>query len=139
MVIRHFLPGVGRLLRGLQSRKEDFSAGANDPISGFCGLAARSATGSRIRAAAKKYNIKIGEKSGPPSVEKKAFVRWSKAKHQAPKAWWDKMKKKIKKNNKKYSDERVNETVGEIWYNRLSDKKRKEIYKRHGKTKSPNK
>jgi hypothetical protein len=48
------------------------------------------------------------------------------------------MVKEVKKGNKDYSEERVNETVGEIWYNRLSDKKREEIYKRHGKKKSPN-
>jgi len=49
------------------------------------------------------------------------------------------MKKEIKKGSSDYSSERVNETVGNIWYNELSDAKRKEIYKRYGKTKSPNK
>jgi len=49
------------------------------------------------------------------------------------------MIKKIKKNNSDYSEERVNETVGEIWYNKLSDAKRKKIYKRYGETKDPNK
>jgi hypothetical protein len=48
------------------------------------------------------------------------------------------MVRKIKKGNPKYSEERVRETVGNIWYNRLKDKKRVEIYKRHGKKKSPN-
>ena len=49
------------------------------------------------------------------------------------------MVRKIKKNNSDYSEERVSETVGDIWYNNLSDAKRKKIYKRHGKTKDPNK
>lgn len=49
------------------------------------------------------------------------------------------MRKDIKKNSPDYSDKRVNEVVGDIWYNNLSDAKREEIYKRHGKTKSPNK
>jgi hypothetical protein len=49
------------------------------------------------------------------------------------------MKKEIKENDKDYTDEVVNEIVGDIWYNKLKDKKRSEIYKRHGKKKSPNK
>jgi len=48
------------------------------------------------------------------------------------------MSKEIKKNNKDYSKERIRETVGDIWYNKLSNSKRSEIYKRHGKSKSPN-
>lgn len=61
------------------------------------------------------------------------------AKHRAPKRWFNKMKKIIKKENPDYSEERVNATVGDIWYNELSDKKRVEIYKRYGETKNPNK
>lgn len=67
------------------------------------------------------------------------MVKVAKAKHQAPKKWWDKMVKEVSEGNEDYSEERVNETVGEIWYNKLSDEKRSEIYKRHGETKSPNK
>ena len=67
------------------------------------------------------------------------IVKTAKAKHRAPKKWWDKMVKEVKSENKDYSEERVNETVGEIWYNNLSDEKREEIYKRHGEKKNPNK
>lgn len=63
----------------------------------------------------------------------------AKAKHRPPKKWFDKMKKEIKKGNPKYSEERVNQTIGDIWYNNLSDEKRREIYKRHGEKKDPNK
>ena len=51
------------------------------------------------------------------------------------------MKRSVKKGKsaKKYSDERINETIGHIWYHMLDDKKRKEIYKRYGETKDPNK
>lgn len=67
------------------------------------------------------------------------LLKESKAKHRPPKKWFNKMKKKIKKQNKDYSLETLNEIVGNIWYNRLSDKKRQQIYNRHGKSKSPNK
>lgn len=51
------------------------------------------------------------------------------------------MKKDVQKGNKqkKYPKEALNQIVGDIWYNNLSDSKREEIYKRHGKKKSPNK
>jgi len=56
---------------------------------------------------------------------------------QPPKEWWDKMYKKIKKGNPKYDDEKIRETVGNIWYNDLSDSKRKEILQREkGKKKT---
>ncbi len=61
------------------------------------------------------------------------------AEHKAPKKWWDEQAAKIKKKNPDYSAKRVSEIVGDIWDNELSDAKRSEIYKRHGKTKSPNK
>lgn len=51
-----------------------------------------------------------------------------------PKAWWEKMKKKIKKNNPSYSDEQVRKTIGNIWYNKLSKSKRSELRKKEGKT-----
>jgi hypothetical protein len=41
------------------------------------------------------------------------------------------MKKEIKKNNPDYSAKRVNEIVGDIWDNELSDKKRAEIKKEY--------
>jgi hypothetical protein len=49
------------------------------------------------------------------------------------------MKADIKKKNPDYSAKRVSEIVGDIWDNELSDAKRKKIYERAGKTKSPNK
>lgn len=52
------------------------------------------------------------------------------------------MKKEVqkgRKGKKKYSDEELGGIIGEIWYNRLKDKKRKTIYNRHGKSKDPNK
>lgn len=61
------------------------------------------------------------------------------AKHKAPKGWFDKMKKDIKKENPKYSEKQINATVGNIWDNELSDKERIKIYKEYGKTKNPNK
>lgn len=41
------------------------------------------------------------------------------------------MTKDIKKSSPDYSDKRVRETVGEIWFNNLSEKKRQEILKRY--------
>jgi hypothetical protein len=54
-----------------------------------------------------------------------------------PKAWFAKMKKKIKKNNPKYTDEMVRKTVGDIWYHNLTKGKKSEIRKREGKTYGP--
>lgn len=50
-----------------------------------------------------------------------------------PKKWWNKMVKEISKGNPDYSEERVNKTIGDIWYNNLTDEKRKEIREREGK------
>lgn len=50
-----------------------------------------------------------------------------------PKKWWDKMEKEIKKNSPDYSEERVAKTIGDIWFNNLTEKKRKEIAKRDRK------
>lgn len=60
------------------------------------------------------------------------------AKHKAPKEWFDKMKKDVKKKNPDWDNKRVSEVVGDIWDNELSDKKREQIYNRAGKKKSPN-
>jgi hypothetical protein len=50
-----------------------------------------------------------------------------------PKDWWDKMYKEVKEGNPSYSDETVRETVGDIWYNKMSPgKKRKEVKKEKG-------
>lgn len=45
------------------------------------------------------------------------------------------MKADVKKKNPDYSAKRINEIVGDIWDNELSDKKREQIYKRYGKKK----
>ena len=50
-----------------------------------------------------------------------------------PKKWWDKMYKKVKKNNPNYSDEQIRKTIGKIWYQRLRKPKKSEIRKREGK------
>jgi hypothetical protein len=50
----------------------------------------------------------------------------------APKRWWNKMIKQIKKKNADYSAEQVRATVGKIWSN-LSDSKKSEIRGREGK------
>lgn len=78
---------------------------------------------------AKKYKTWHGKGEKPPKG----------AAHKAPKGWFDEMKDKVKKKNPDYSAKRINEIVGDIWDNKLSDAEREKIYKRHGKTKSPNK
>jgi hypothetical protein len=48
-----------------------------------------------------------------------------------PKAWFDKMEKDVKKKNPDYSDEQVRKTVGNIWYNKLSQYRRDKLTKKH--------
>jgi hypothetical protein len=48
-----------------------------------------------------------------------------------PKAWWDKMEKEISSKNPDYSDEQIKKTVGNIWYNELSQYRRNELTKKH--------
>lgn len=68
-----------------------------------------------------KYKTHEGKDEKPPEgAEKKA-----------PKEWFDKMKKDVEKENPDYSAKRINEVVGDIWDNELSDKKRSEIVKRY--------
>lgn len=43
------------------------------------------------------------------------------------------MKKEIKKNSPEYSEERVAKTIGDIWFNNLTETKRKQIAKRDRK------
>lgn len=50
-----------------------------------------------------------------------------------PKKWWDKMAKEIKEGSPDYSEERVAQTIGDIWFNNLTEKKRKEISDRDRK------
>jgi len=80
-------------------------------------------------------------------AEKKKFKTWKGkvekppkgAAHKAPKEWFDKTKEDVKKKNPDYSAKRINEIVGDIWDNELTDATREQIYKRYGKKKSPNK
>jgi len=50
-----------------------------------------------------------------------------------PKKWWDELYRDIKKGNPGYSDKQVKATVGNIWYD-LSTSKKKEIRGREGKS-----
>jgi hypothetical protein len=50
-----------------------------------------------------------------------------------PSEWVEKITNKIRKGNSGYSEERVRETMGDIWYNNLTAAKRKEIRERYGK------
>jgi hypothetical protein len=45
-----------------------------------------------------------------------------------PKKWWDKMVKHLKQY--KYSNEQIDNIIGDIWYHQLSESKRKEIKNR---------
>jgi len=42
------------------------------------------------------------------------------------------MVKEIEEGSPDYSEERVSETIGDIWFNNLTDAKRKEIINRDG-------
>lgn len=70
-----------------------------------------------------KYKTHKGKKEKEPKG----------AEHKAPKEWWDQMVEDIKKKNPDYSKKRVNEIIGDIWDNELTDKKRKSIYKKYEK------
>lgn len=52
---------------------------------------------------------------------------------QPPKKWFKEMQKEVKQNNPDYTAEQVRKTVGDIWYHKLSEKKKKEIREREGK------
>lgn len=54
-----------------------------------------------------------------------------------PKKWFDKMYKNVHKGNPDYSDQRVRDTIGSVWYHNLSKGKRKEIRGREGKKYAP--
>lgn len=54
-----------------------------------------------------------------------------------PKKWADEKLKEIKKGNPSYSEEQVHDTMGDIWYHKLDDAKRKEIRHREGKDYGP--
>ena len=61
------------------------------------------------------------------------------AMHKAPKAWFKEQLGKVMKSNPKYSKERAEKVVGDLWDNKLTDAKRKSIYERFKKHKDPNK
>lgn len=48
-----------------------------------------------------------------------------------PKDWWNKMEGEVKKDNPDYSDEQVKKTIGDIWYNKLSQYRRNQLTKKH--------
>lgn len=50
-----------------------------------------------------------------------------------PKGWWDKMYSDVKKKNPSYSEDQVSKTIGNIWFNELSNYRRNEIKKRYYK------
>ena len=50
-----------------------------------------------------------------------------------PKEWFAEMTDEIRKGNPSYSEKRIRQTIGDIWYNQLTDAKRKEIRERYGK------
>lgn len=110
---------------------EDLISLANDmDVAGLVDTA--NSLDELVKAAAKKkteYKTFKGKGEKPPAG----------AKHKAPKGWFDKMKKDLKKKNPDYSAKRISEIIGDIWDNELTDAKRKSVYKRYGKTKSPNK
>lgn len=54
-----------------------------------------------------------------------------------PKKWFNTMHTKIKKSMPKYSEDKINATIGDIWYNKLDNSKRAEIRKREGKKYGP--
>jgi len=61
----------------------------------------------------------------------KEAIKKKKEPKKPPKKWWDKMVKEIKKANPDYSEERVSRTIGDIWFNNIKEKKRKEILKKY--------
>lgn len=46
---------------------------------------------------------------------------------QPPKGWWEMMKKKIKSQSPEYDSATVDKVVGDIWYNKMDSKKKKEV------------
>ena len=46
-----------------------------------------------------------------------------------PKEWWDNMSRQVKRNNPEYSAEVVDKVVGNIWYNKMSPSKKKDVTK----------
>jgi DNA-binding ferritin-like protein len=55
----------------------------------------------------------------------------------APKKWFDKMVKEVMSKNPKYTKEQAATTVGDLWDNKLTPAKRKDIFKQYGKKGDP--
>lgn len=84
--------------------------------------------GMIVEAAKTKYKTWKGPGEKPPAG----------AAHKAPKGWWDKMEKDLKKKNPDYSAKRISEILGDIWDNQLTHAKRTRIFKQYGKKGEPN-
>lgn len=63
-------------------------------------------------------------------VIRNVLAKLGRKKKQAPKKWWNKMVRDIKENNPEYSEEQVDATVGDIWYNKVSPKVKTKILKK---------
>lgn len=50
-----------------------------------------------------------------------------------PKPWMDEAKKKVKQKHPDYSAKRINELVGDEWYNKMTDKSRDKVWKELGR------
>jgi DNA ligase D-like protein (predicted 3'-phosphoesterase) len=81
----------------------------------------------------KRWLLMQGKEDNSSKKESSLSIRAKKAPKIPPKKWWDKMVKRIQKANPDYDEERVAATIGEIWYNNISAKKRSEISKRDRK------
>jgi hypothetical protein len=56
------------------------------------------------------------------------------APNRPPKNWWDKMESEVREGNPDYSEEQVRKTIGDIWYNDLSQYRRNQLTKRYEAT-----
>lgn len=76
-------------------------------------------------AAKKKYKEWKGEKGEKPP-----------ARHdikKPPKSWMDEGRVRIKKKNPEYGAKRINEILGDEWYNKMTDKSRDKVWKELGR------
>ena len=80
---------------------------------------------------------KIEQEAGLVTTETAPFNEGKKAENapslKPPKEWFAKMEKRVKKDNPKYDKEKVDATIGKIWYKDLTDSKRTSIRARYGK------
>jgi hypothetical protein len=77
---------------------------------------------------------KLESKSGEKSMDKKIIIakvieKISKAMPKPPKKWWDTTLKDIMKSNPDYTKEIAQKVVGDIWFNQLTNYRRKKIIK----------